>query len=302
MDYKRFKEELLALVQHEAGEELKVEIMQTIRINEGETDNLTIRAEGERAAPVIPMSMLYFMYSKGENLASLAARAMHFYRDRDLQDEQEFEQCLNREYLLEHLQPRLIGQKGNEKLLEQVPHSAWLNLAVVYYCVLEQIGEHSGGILIRHEHLKLWDLTEKDLEKMAWEKVRQQNPAAIYTMTDLMTELLGEQGEEEMILPESDGPRMYVVTNQTRTYGACWITQKEIQEALEKCLEDDYFMLPSSLHECMVVPCGCEMEADHLLSMVCEINATQVSVEDRLSDAIYRYDRKTGSMRLVEER
>ena len=86
---------------------------------------------------------------------------------------------------------------------------------------------------------------------------------------------------------------MYVMTNEKRCLGACGILYDHILQEAARLLEGSFYVLPSSVHECILVPEKAAPEAAELLSMVREINLTQVPLEEVLSDQVYHYDAKT---------
>ena len=63
-------------------------------------------------------------------------------------------------------------------------------------------------------------------------------------------------------------------------------------EKLGESVKGDFFILPSSTHEVLILPDDCGMTYQELKAMVMEINSTQVSPEDRLADEVYHYDTK----------
>ena len=84
---------------------------------------------------------------------------------------------------------------------------------------------------------------------------------------------------------------MFVLTNDTKVNGAAAILNDDIrQEIAEKV--GDFYMLPSSIHETLIIPKDAGMEFKELEQMVQEVNQTQVALGERLSDHVYEYDAK----------
>ena len=54
----------------------------------------------------------------------------------------------------------------------------------------------------------------------------------------------------------------------------------------------DFYVLPSSVHETLIIPKDAGMELRDLEQMVQEVNQTQVAPQERLSDHVYEYDAK----------
>ena len=64
-------------------------------------------------------------------------------------------------------------------------------------------------------------------------------------------------------------------------------------------LGNDLFILPSSVHELILVP-ECDVrDPDYLTDMIAEVNDTQVSREEILSYSLYRYYRDEDEVRIV---
>ena len=85
---------------------------------------------------------------------------------------------------------------------------------------------------------------------------------------------------------------MYVLTNRTRQFGACYLADKEVLSEIAGKLNSDLFLLPSSVHECMVVSADYWEDPESLADMVREINRTQVSRDEYLADTVYRFCRE----------
>ena len=84
---------------------------------------------------------------------------------------------------------------------------------------------------------------------------------------------------------------MFVLTNDTKVNGAAAILNDDNrQEIAEKV--GDFYMLPSSIHETLIIPKDAGMEFKELEQMVQEVNQTQVAPGERLSDHVYEYDAK----------
>ena len=89
---------------------------------------------------------------------------------------------------------------------------------------------------------------------------------------------------------------MYVLSNDVGLNGATSIVYDNVvkQFADKQCC--NVFVLPSSVHEVMLVPENDETDADFLQSLVVEANQSAVGLIDLLSDNIYYYDRKDNEL------
>jgi len=89
---------------------------------------------------------------------------------------------------------------------------------------------------------------------------------------------------------------MYVLTNQQRFLGACCILYDDVLKEIAERLDSDLYILPSSIHEVILMPVTVTESVPALSQMVCDINQSEVSAEEILSDHIYYYHRSTDSI------
>ena len=96
-----------------------------------------------------------------------------------------------------------------------------------------------------------------------------------------------------MLKTETDQPMLCVMTNTKNLFGAVAMTFAEELECFSMQIENSFYLLPSSVHEVILVPDCKDFSRDYFKNMVMEINATQVDATEVLSDNIYYYDRET---------
>ena len=112
-------------------------------------------------------------------------------------------------------------------------------------------------------------------------------------MAEVMKDMLAMSDEEYEMLPMSSDEQMFVLTNELKLNGAAAILDTDLMlEIFEKIGE--FYILPSSIHEVLIVPMSSNMQADDLRAMVKEVNDSQVAPEDRLSYEVYTYNSEDG--------
>ena len=104
---------------------------------------------------------------------------------------------------------------------------------------------------------------------------------------------------EELELPEKD--KMYVLSNKLKNYGAACIAYPYILDMLAGVLKENFYVLPSSVHEVIIVPESSRIRQSELERMVREINETQVPEEEILSNHAYFYYAQEGKLQLGKE-
>ncbi len=255
---------------------------------------MTIHRKGEQVSPVIPLDECYRQYCEGTDMAELTRDILQICSQcgsitTDIADLYE-----NWEYIRTRIVRRIVSRQGNETMLQSVPFRTFLDLAVIYYCVFESREGFEAGVLVKDSHLQLWGVGQEELDRMADINMPKICPSAFYTMQEMMGDLLG------VSLPEEEGTYgLYVLTNQSKCYGAVYMSDPKVLQGIAERLREDFYVLPSSLHECMIVPESLNHDELAMKQMVTEINCTQVAPEEVLANSVYHYDRKTGQLRLA---
>jgi hypothetical protein len=144
--------------------------------------------------------------------------------------------------------------------------------------------------------------SDEELSALAEENTRHLLPFSFMTLAELMNRFgpakegipLRESGQET---DSADLP-VYALTNRSCSYGAYWITVPELMKKICGRLEDDAYILPSSVHECMIVPAGRHEDPRELAAMVRSINRECVEEQEVLADCVYRCSRESGILEI----
>ena len=102
----------------------------------------------------------------------------------------------------------------------------------------------------------------------------------------------------EVMMETPNDHSMYVITNESKLYGAASILYEEPLHELAEKVGSDLYILPSSVHEVIAVSADFS-SPDELAEMVYEINMDQDDLSDRLSNQVYHYDKEARTLRLA---
>lgn len=190
---------------------------------------------------------------------------------------------------------KFINTEQNEELLKKMPHRNFHDLSIVYAWYM---GEQNNAMLsapINHELAASKGLSEEELFQLAKENTRRLFPTTIRPMSAVIDELMGgkekKDGELFEFAPDEEFP-MYVVSNSNRCFGATAVLYEDGMQMLADRLDDNLYLIPSSIHEWIVVPENFT-NLENLSEIVHEVNFSQVDVEERLSNEVYHYDKRT---------
>ena len=195
---------------------------------------------------------------------------------------------------------KLINAEQNKELLEKIPHRDFMDLAVVYYAIArDQAQEDIGTILIYNGHMEIWGQEEENLYQTAMMNMRADGEADFMTIETVVKHIL-----PGIAFPKKDGNAshdtdMYILTNHRRRFGAAEILDKKTLRMVADKVGDGFIVLPSSVHETIVLPPKEEAEYEGLAHMVRSVNDTLVEAEERLSDHVYVYSRDEEMLKIV---
>lgn len=189
---------------------------------------------------------------------------------------------------------KLINTEKNQELLKEIPHREFFNLSMVYfYLVPENQFDTDATILIKNNQMKAWQKKEEDLYQAAYQNMPELFPSKI----DSMAELLKDFYQEDVI---DDTVFMFVLTNSQKMFGAASMLYPEELKSFARLQESNLYLLPSSIHEIIIIPERPEIDKKLLLKIVMEVNRTQVAEEEVLADSVYFYNKKEEALYLLD--
>ena len=289
----KFYESVAEIVSEVLGSGVIVDLQEVTKVNLS-LEGLTIRKQGENIAPTIYLNQYFNQFNDGRAMDDIVQDIIKVYENnqpKNIMDVFKTEDFYDFEKMKEKIVLKVINTERNLDLLEQVPHldMEGLGLSVVFYVSL-MTGEQSAGILIKNEHLKLWEKTVSDLLTVAEVNTNRMHAFTIKSMNEVLS---GMFGFEEELIPE-DVPALYVLTDENKTFGASQLFLKDKIREFAKQQDCDVYILPSSVHELLLLRADFpNVEPEYLKEIVCEVNATEVSNEDFLCDGAFKYELAT---------
>lgn len=292
-------EEFLPRVRNEVecrlGAGYQTELTQVRKNNGILLDGLLIRNSNDRIMPSIYLNSYYESYQKGALFSELMEEIMKAYENaREETLHMEIPIRLGFEEVKSRIIYRMVNYEKNQLLLESIPHYQFLEYAITFHCLVRKDDEGIGSVRITEEHRKNWGVTVEDLLSVALLNTRMNFPATIRPMEDIVYEAIKQEvwtpKPEEVSLPSQYNSTMYVLTNSCGIHGASCMLYQGVLELFYEQLGTDFYILPSSIHELILVPVSEDRDKDQLEQMVKEINQTQVAIEEVLSDSVYNYE------------
>lgn len=304
MDFEEFREKLVEDLHEALPERLKgasIEESSVQKLQNRSYDGITVRPEGTNIGVTLDVSKMYEEMDRGTDYESVLAEAVAIVSNATA-DMPNFdvEQFADYEAMKEKLSIQVVPTAGNEDMLKNIPHKEMEDLSLVYRFILDSDARGQQSILVTNNLLENYGITQEQLHKDALEVAPVYVPVQIKSMVEVLADMMGPEFAESGIPTEGMDNMMYVATNESKNYGAGVIAYPDFMDQASEKVGGDFFMLPSSVHEVLIVPDNGEMKREELENMVREVNATQVAPEDQLSNNVYHYDATAHVFELAE--
>ena len=180
---------------------------------------------------------------------------------------------------------RLIRKEDKEKFLENVPYLSFLDLAIVFY-ILETDGSgNSYYCLIRKDLMRAWKVSILELMERAEKNTPHLLPPRTFRFSDF--------GLLDTSVP------VKILTNESLIYGAATVLYKGVLEKLSEETGTDLILIPSSVHEVLILPDTNEIEAEELAETIKQVNDKELEPQEILSGHPYRFVRETGTLKMM---
>ena len=302
MEFDEFKTYVKNSIKFYLPEEFRtatVELYNTQKLNEQYTALLVMK-EGETVAPTMNLNHFYGEYQQNGNVGEVLRRMAELITVQPPELDVST-MLLNYEEAKKKLFFRVNAVKGNEGLLATCPHTKIDDLAITYHVEVDNRNNRDlGSMLVTDTVLEHYGITKEQLHQDAMENSPRIHEARFGEMNsplfniNLPVEETEYQGHDDgqdgflgMMVP------MYILTNEQLIFGAATLFYPGMMDQIAEKIKDSFYVLPSSVHEQLIVPAAfVEEDSRYLDDMVEEVNYSVVDPHERLTDHAYHYDSK----------
>lgn len=258
---------------------------------------LLLQETGSNLFPTIYLEEYYEKFQKGETLEQIVSEISQLYQKIKAKNIIDVDSFFNLESWKNKLGIKVIKTEKNRELLEEIPHLDVLDLSLTFYVILDRQCEGIATMQITNEYMRQWNLETEELYEMAMRSAVRLLPAEFCSLPDMIRRITGI--EVEAIRGMQRECQMYVLTNSSKIQGAACMFYPHVLEMIGEILKEDFYILPSSIHEVIILPKSKGIAKEELDAMIQDINHTQVDTEEVLSDHAYLYERGLGKIQMA---
>ncbi len=316
MDFQHFCSAVVTAAAHTLPDTTTPDIRTVLKNNDIEQSALYIRHRETGCSPMIYLEPYYQEYTGGRPFGDIMEDILCCLQS-------PFPAPSLHEFIRELADPapylyiRLIHLDSNVKQLADVPYEKYLDFAAVCELSIE-CPDLEGTALIHHRHLQEWDMTEEELFACAWKNtISRRIPSlkpvdeSLYLYEEALLTLPLSKDLPKAILEQRQSLRstylrwtalmsrhpchLFALSNTKSFHGAACLFYPGILAQIAQAMEEDLYIIPSSIHELLLTPADHNSHTETLLrEILCEVNEEAVRPTEILGSHIYFYDRTSG--------
>ncbi len=297
--YKEFKRMLVLELEKDFNGRAGIEIHNIIKNNSLELEGMVIVEDGKNVSPNFYLQFYYEDYLKGTDIEYIAKEMEEKYNKMQAGGFKGFSMDISN--CMDKIVCRLVSYEKNSQLLKEIPYIPFLDMAIIFYCLVVEDENGTGSVRISNSIMERWGMTVKTLYTVAIRNTERLFPKVFCPLKSMLRSVLEkevlETGIQEM--PDAfdgiedcsycEGEMPFVLTNRKGVHGAAAILYPDCLKDIGKMAETGLYIIPSSIHELLIIPDNGQVSPDSLKKMVEEVNINCVAAEEVLSDMVYYY-------------
>ncbi len=264
----------------------RVDIHDVIKNNDTHLSSVTIIKQNEHIAPNIYLEKYYNDYNKGRNIESIMNEIaqVRVKNSVAINDVDKFFDINN---IKNNITAQLVNYETNKQRFQYIPYTRIGDLAIVYRIKVPQFTTElqEASCIISNDFQKRYDISTEELHSIALKNTPELYPARFESLSEI---LYGENLEE--VSQESADLGMYILSNDARTDGAIALLYPGMLNNIGKLLNNNFYVIPSSIHETIIVKDNKLISPEALNNMVKIVNLESLKKEEVLSEHVYEYD------------
>lgn len=282
-------------------EEYKASINHVVKNNSVELDGICLHRAGDTLSPTVYLNHFYEEYLEGRPLHSILSEIAATLSSEVPELEVNTSLYDNYDAIRHQIIFRLVNYERNEELLTSCPYLPFCDLAITFRWLVHSDSSGIASALITNKEMELWNITLEELYQTASINTRRLFPATIQPIQQLLSEYLNKDADIQELLDQTpDELQLFILSNEPRINGSTSMIYDGILADFAKKIKKDLYILPSSIHEVLLMPATKEIEEQALLNLVRDANRTVVGLPDILSDSIYRFDSKHNRIIMIQ--
>lgn len=302
---KEFTNEVIKMLEEKTG---KTIIKKDVIKNNGEKCVGVAAQTHNDATPVVCLKEFYEDYKNGKALDEVLDELYNTFKVGVEQSEKlknQMNLLRDSNYVKDNVMAKVVSLKDNPYLTDKLyTADEDLGIAYIYYIDVDAGECGSGSCVLSEEIYSDLDFNKKELHELAMKHTEEKENAILLGMQDVIARMMGADFGETNLLKDKnknvEDEKMFILTNESKTNGAITILYKDVIRDVADRLNKDIFIIPSSIHEVIIVPKKDESDdRDRLTGMLREVNGASVPDNEVLSNDLFEYTRAEDELKIA---
>lgn len=303
--YNVFINKIILSVEEKLGKGYEVKTERILKNNSFAYQSLLICKEDMendncRISPAIRMDNWYELYKEGFCIEHIVDEILNIY-NKGMEDAKSIKGlCETGDNVASHIFFKLVNAGQNVEILDNSPHIIFEDLAVTFHYMCSNDGRMLQSFRVTKKIAAEWSMSTKDLMGYAMKNAPVLFPEKFMNLQSVVNNMCNEkmEFESEIYASGEEEIPMYVLTNESGFNGASVILYSKFLDKLAERYNSNLYILPSSIHEVILIPQSEHNDSESLKELVREVNENHVDVIERLSNNIYLYDISDKTIRM----
>ena len=287
-DYYGFLDEMvdkLQVVQNPFSSQFRVNVKDVEKANGMSYRGIEVSDQQVGMGVTINMDKHYKMYLGGKSVDEIADMVQQQVADAfERRPDVDMSRLKDYESLCSNVMMEAVSREKNAEYLQNIPHFDMADLSIIYRLNVGRDRNHDIGVVtVDNQLLSSMGISQDQFQKDVFEQALAGEPPILKSLAEVMD--MNFMGDDSQ--PEGG---LFLATNRDALYGASVIAIPGFLDQAAEKLGGSFYILPSSVHEVLLLRNDEEVNVQEMESMVQEINAAIVSPEEQLSDRVYHYD------------
>lgn len=269
-----------------------VQLSEVVKNNDRILCGMSIMNPEQNISPTLYLDKWYEEYLHGKSFESILREIAEIRIDADIPEKFDIRQIMDFENCQDKIYPRIINRNLNEKMLENKPYETLEDLAIIYFIKIGDLTDGAATMMINDELMKNWNITEAELHSVALQN-EQNVQYSVRSMSSVLKSIGNNMslGDIENVL--NDSIPFFIVTNENGINGSAVLLNTDYLKMIESKI-GKFYILPSSVHEIIVLPESEVNDVVYLKEMVKDVNDSVVEEDEILSYNVYQFTAKNG--------
>jgi hypothetical protein len=318
MSYEEFLQQIKNEITKQVPNSNQVMLNTVLKNNNCKLDAISIVDPKETITPNIYLNQYYEQYQSGRDLRSIAELIIKLSKERVVPEKAMIPDVTDFNSIAHLITYRLVNWEKNRERLRTIPYEDAEDLVKIFYIVIKSDANGISSIPITDALMEKWyAVFINQLNEYADKNTPVLFPATIRDMNEVIKDMvfkdLRDNSLESMSQDDYDdiinmlntnqkvNEKMYVLSNDRGINGASTLLYPNVLYDFASSIRMNFYILPSSIHECILVPDTGKLSKAALKEMVKDVNDSHVSADEVLSNEVYYYDLATDEFHIIPD-